>query len=204
MGIYNWPSHFDSLGFCLVGVIPGFVVKNVHQFISVHQCHFLSIIITNLVFFCKAIVWTKLESDRDICQCGISIKVHALLHISIGTRSFDTECSSSAKYSTRAVKITDYIKKRMITNSTLHYTILKCIVDNGYAPELEELSQMLKRPTEEVKAALYVLQEYHGVVLHPDRPKIWAIHPFSLAPTNLIVKTKSGKEVSYIYFYRSG
>ena len=83
----------------------------------------------------------------------------------------------------------------MITNSTLHYTILKYIIDHGYAPELQELSQILKSSVEEVKAALYILQEYHGVVLHPNKSKIWAIHPFSLAPTNFIIKTKSGKLV---------
>ena len=81
----------------------------------------------------------------------------------------------------------------MITNSTLHYTILEHVIDKGFAPEVEDLSKILNISDSEVKAALYILQEYHGVVLHPDKPKIWAIHPFSLAPTNFIVKTKSGK-----------
>ena len=81
----------------------------------------------------------------------------------------------------------------MITNSILHYTILKHVIDKGFAPEVQDLSQILNSNNSEVKAALYILQEYHGVVLHPGKPKIWAIHPFSLAPTNFIVKTKSGK-----------
>jgi len=29
----------------------------------------------------------------------------------------------------------------------------------------------------------------HGIVLHPETQQIWIIHPFSLAPTNFLVKS---------------
>ena len=51
----------------------------------------------------------------------------------------------------------------------------------------------LNSDTKSVIKALYDLQEYHGVVLHPHEPKIWVIHPFSLAPTNFYVTSKQGE-----------
>lgn len=80
----------------------------------------------------------------------------------------------------------------MISKSTLHYTILRYIIDNGFAPELTKLAQMLQSTNEEVEQGLYALHEYHGVVLHPDSSRVWVIHPFSLAPTNFLVKSKTG------------
>ncbi len=81
----------------------------------------------------------------------------------------------------------------MITNSKLHYTIIRKIIDNGFAPDVEELSKILGADKDEVIRALYGLQDYHGVVLHPNEPKVWVIHPFSLAPTNFYVKSKNGE-----------
>ncbi len=81
----------------------------------------------------------------------------------------------------------------MITNSELHYQIIKGIIENGFAPNIDELADMLRSDTEEVIKKLYDLQDYHGVVLHPDKPEIWVIHPFSLAPTNFYVKSKKGE-----------
>lgn len=77
----------------------------------------------------------------------------------------------------------------MITHSQLHYTILQYIIQNGFAPDVEELCGLLDQQKQTVIEALYALQEYHGVVLHPNEPKIWVIHPFSLAPTNFLVQT---------------
>ncbi|MBD0278237.1 MAG: alkylmercury lyase family protein [Flavisolibacter sp.] len=80
----------------------------------------------------------------------------------------------------------------MVTNGNLHYTILKYIIDNGFAPDVETLSEMLKAKGSEVEQGLYALQEYHGVVLHPNEPKVWVIHPFSLAPTNFLIRSAKG------------
>ena len=80
-----------------------------------------------------------------------------------------------------------------ITYGQLHHFILKYIIDNGHAPEVDTISKSLGNSIEEVKSALEDLQNNHGVVLHPHCPKIWIIHPFSLAPTNFLVKTEDGE-----------
>lgn len=77
----------------------------------------------------------------------------------------------------------------MITNSNLHYTIIKYIVDNGFAPSNEILTKIFKTDEHQIEKGLYALQDYHGVVLHPNEPKVWVIHPFSLAPTNFLVNS---------------
>lgn len=81
----------------------------------------------------------------------------------------------------------------MITKSVLHYTILKHIIDKGFAPDVKELATLLNSSEAEVEKGLYDLQEYHGLVLHPNEAKIWVIHPFSLAPTNFLVESATGK-----------
>ncbi len=81
----------------------------------------------------------------------------------------------------------------MVTNSNLHYTIIKYIIDNGFAPDNDTLSKLLNSDKSTIENGLYELQEYHGVVLHPNEPKIWVIHPFSLAPTNFLVKSEKGE-----------
>jgi len=84
-------------------------------------------------------------------------------------------------------------KRKMITNSILHYTIIRGIIENGYAPRIEDLVEILQVEKDKIVKGLYDLQEYHGVVLHPNEPKVWVIHPFSLAPTNFYVKSKKGE-----------
>ena len=60
----------------------------------------------------------------------------------------------------------------MISNGTLHYTILRHIIDRGFAPDVATLAQMLGTGIEEIVQGLNALQEYHGVVLHPNEPKV--------------------------------
>lgn len=81
----------------------------------------------------------------------------------------------------------------MIEKTELHSVILQHIIDKGHAPNLADLSIIMEADEPEITQALYALQDYHGVVLHPNEPKIWVIHPFSLAPTNFLVKSQSGK-----------
>lgn len=81
----------------------------------------------------------------------------------------------------------------MITNSVLHFTIIKSIIENGFAPSVKDLSIILNANEDEVVKGLKKLQEYHGVVLHPNEPKVWVIHPFSMSPTNFYVKSKKGE-----------
>src|SRR5688572_22573682 len=84
------------------------------------------------------------------------------------------------------------LKKQMISNGTLHYIILRHIIGHGFAPDVATLAQMLGSGNDEIVKGLNALQEYHGVVLHPNEPMVWVIHPFSLAPTNFLVKSKKG------------
>jgi hypothetical protein len=78
----------------------------------------------------------------------------------------------------------------MITNSNLHFQLIKGIIDHGFAPTVDELAEIFKSDKEQVIEGLRQLQEYHGVVLHPNEPKVWVLHPFSLAPTNFFVESK--------------
>jgi hypothetical protein len=79
-----------------------------------------------------------------------------------------------------------------VTNGLLHHTILQFIIDFGFAPDAEILADILKTNVKEIESGLIRLQEYHGVVLHPKDTRIWVIHPFSLAPTNFLVKSEKG------------
>ncbi|SHF79035.1 alkylmercury lyase family protein [Flavisolibacter ginsengisoli] len=81
----------------------------------------------------------------------------------------------------------------MVTNSNLHYHIIKGIIENGFATTIDQLADTLNAGKQEVIKGLYELQEYHGVVLHPKEPKVWVIHPFSLAPTNFFVRSEKGE-----------
>lgn len=76
-----------------------------------------------------------------------------------------------------------------LTHGLLHSTILQFIIDQGFAPHAAELAALLQTSEPEVIKALNALQDYHGVVLHPNSARIWVIHPFSLAPTNFTVRT---------------
>ena len=81
----------------------------------------------------------------------------------------------------------------MITNGLLHSAILRHIIDKGYAPDTTILARQLETTEQEIVDALYALQDYHGVVLHPNEARVWVIHPFSLAPTNFLVKSEKGQ-----------
>lgn len=77
--------------------------------------------------------------------------------------------------------------------SKLHYHIIKFIVEKGYAPNVTTLAEFLDIEEKEVFNSLYALEDDHGVVLHPNRPEVWVIHPFSLAPTNFLVSCPDGE-----------
>lgn len=81
----------------------------------------------------------------------------------------------------------------ILSNASLHYTLLNGIIQNGYAPSNQELAQAFQTDVASIKKALFDLQEYHGVVLHPHAPKVWVVHPFSLAPTNFYVRSPKGE-----------
>jgi hypothetical protein len=84
------------------------------------------------------------------------------------------------------------MSQHTISTAALHYALIRHILDHGYAPEVPALSALFQADEAEVVRALHQLQADHGVVLHPHRPKVWVIHPFSLAPTNFVVASAGG------------
>jgi hypothetical protein len=79
-----------------------------------------------------------------------------------------------------------------ISNSSLHYAIIKYFVDHEHAPSIDQLTAYFNEPRVAVVAGLRALQNYHGVVLHPETMEVWVIHPFACAPTNFWVQSQKG------------
>ncbi|RXF06066.1 alkylmercury lyase family protein [Pseudoalteromonas sp. PS5] len=79
-----------------------------------------------------------------------------------------------------------------LSNSSLHYYIIKHIVDEGRAPKIIEMSRAFGVSTNDMAEALRALQDYHGVVLHPVSSEVWVMHPFSTAPTNFWIESEKG------------
>ena len=77
-----------------------------------------------------------------------------------------------------------------LTNATLHHTILRGVVERGFAPSPEELAARFACSRGELAAALRALMDDHGVVLHPGSDEVWVIHPFSTAPTGFVVRSR--------------
>lgn len=71
--------------------------------------------------------------------------------------------------------------------AAVHHAIMRRIVDIGHAPDLGELAALLGCSREAARTGLRRLADAHGVVLHPDGVRVWAAHPFSLAPTGVSV-----------------
>ena len=80
----------------------------------------------------------------------------------------------------------------MMNHSSLHYFIIRHIVDVGYAPNIVGIADKFHTSVESVIESLRSLQEYHGVVLHPKSNEVWVMHPFSNAPTNFWIQSESG------------
>ena len=70
----------------------------------------------------------------------------------------------------------------------LHHAVITSVVENGFAPSITSLAELFNCPLKKIRSSLKELQEYHGVVLHENSGEIWVIHPFSLAPTNFLVR----------------
>ncbi len=71
----------------------------------------------------------------------------------------------------------------------IRYQINKYIFENGYAPEVKDLSAIMHVSEKEIEKGLDELAANHALVLHPASYKIWVAHPFALFPTLFWVKT---------------
>jgi len=72
--------------------------------------------------------------------------------------------------------------------ATLHYHIIQDLIVTGRCPKNDELASRLRVSGMELVSDLKNLAAMHGLVLHPDRPEPWVVHPFSLTPTLNLVK----------------
>lgn len=86
-----------------------------------------------------------------------------------------------------------------MTNSSarlgrLHHELIRGLVETCSIPSRDELHARLGcTSAEELDDALEELAGLHGVVLHPASHDVWAIHPFSLAPTPFLVESGERK-----------
>ncbi len=74
------------------------------------------------------------------------------------------------------------------SSADLHHAILSDIVADGRAPGVGDLVQRFGVAEVDLRAALRRLGEEHGIVLQPKDDEVWVAHPFSLAPTNFLVR----------------
>lgn len=71
----------------------------------------------------------------------------------------------------------------------LHYELIRSLVESAAIPPGHALQARLGCSPAELDRAFDELAESHGVVLHPASRRVWAIHPFSLAPTTFLVES---------------
>jgi hypothetical protein len=71
----------------------------------------------------------------------------------------------------------------------LHYELIRSLINTCAIPSHDELRASLNCTSAELESALEALADAHGVVLHPSSHDVWAIHPFSLAPTPFLVES---------------
>ena len=81
----------------------------------------------------------------------------------------------------------------MVTHAALHHFLLTTIIETGQAPDMKLLMQRFEVGPNTMEKALIDLQEYHGLVLHPNSVSIRAVHPFSLVPTPFVLYASNGK-----------
>jgi hypothetical protein len=70
------------------------------------------------------------------------------------------------------------------------YHINRFIFDHGFAPNVDELANILGVSAGEVEKILQALADNHALVLHPNSFNIWVAHPFADFPTLFWVRTK--------------
>ena len=81
----------------------------------------------------------------------------------------------------------------MGSSGLLHYELLRGLIDSGAIPSHEELRERMHCSAADLDRAFDELIAVHGVVVHPGTRNVWAIHPFSVAPTPFLVESKGKK-----------
>ena len=75
----------------------------------------------------------------------------------------------------------------------LHHELIRGLIETCAVPTREELQARLSCSSAELGLAVEDLEDAHGVVLHPKTHNVWAIHPFSAAPTPFVVQSGEKK-----------
>jgi hypothetical protein len=70
--------------------------------------------------------------------------------------------------------------------------LTRSIAELGRAPSHEERAEAEGVSPADAEASLRRLHDAHALLLHPDRPEPWAVHPFALAPGGCWVETAGG------------
>lgn len=73
--------------------------------------------------------------------------------------------------------------------STIHHYLIRGLIDDGFAPDIGRLQELVGAEAASVREALERLEASHGIVCHPDCAAPWVIHPFSLSPAATWVQT---------------
>jgi hypothetical protein len=74
----------------------------------------------------------------------------------------------------------------------LHYLLIQHVIDTGHAPPLEKLTNLAGLSEERTAEVLRALEKIHGVILIPNSPRVWSLHPFALNPTTFWISTARG------------
>lgn len=77
-------------------------------------------------------------------------------------------------------------------DAELHRQLLLAIVETGRAPGLDALADAAGIGRAALPSAMQRLAEQHAVVLQPGSSEPWVVHPFSLSPTHVWVRTPRG------------
>lgn len=76
-----------------------------------------------------------------------------------------------------------------MNNSTLHAAVISSFIHKQRPPKVSELASHFDCSEQTTRDNLKILENYHGVVLHPHSGEIWVAHPFSATPTTCIVES---------------
>jgi hypothetical protein len=75
---------------------------------------------------------------------------------------------------------------------TLHYLMIKYVIETGHAPEISRLAALAGLTQSQAEEGVRELARMHGVILVPDSLEVWSVHPFALMPTRFWVTAKQG------------
>lgn len=74
--------------------------------------------------------------------------------------------------------------------AAIHHHLMRGIIDDGCAPNLVTLQELVSAEPGSVAEALKRLEASHSIVCHPGHAAPWVIHPFSLSPTATWVEAR--------------